>query len=79
MMSAAVPWITVLTARRSPRRRVLGLPEPDGELRVFVDADGFAVAAHAPTELRRERAEVDGVDPARRAIAVETRGTRAER
>ena len=27
MMSAAVPWITVLTASRSPRRRVLGLPE----------------------------------------------------
>ena len=27
MMSAAVPWITVLTARRSPRRRVFGLPE----------------------------------------------------
>ncbi len=27
MMSAAVPWITVLTARRSPSRRVFGLPE----------------------------------------------------
>ena len=27
MMSAAVPWITVLTASRSPSRRVLGLPE----------------------------------------------------
>jgi hypothetical protein len=27
MMSAAVPWITVLTASRSPSRRVFGLPE----------------------------------------------------
>ena len=27
MMSSAVPWITVLTASRSPSRRVFGLPE----------------------------------------------------
>ncbi len=67
-MSAAVPWITVLTARRSPSRRVLGLPERSSgierrrPIRVFTIALLLRPLDHLLAEGadRREAFEVAG-------------------